>query len=70
MTIEWQLTSPFDPTADVEGGDQDAGAEYVSASASASLQHEFNTVQVLQVHPLMHGADIWPPVPTSILLQI
>ena len=28
VKVEWQLTSPFDPTADVEG-DQEGGEEYV-----------------------------------------
>ena len=37
VTIEWQLTSPFDPTADVEGGDQEAENEYVKNLAVRSL---------------------------------
>jgi len=38
VTIEWQLTSPFDPTADVEGGDQDAGAEYEATDFCITLE--------------------------------
>ena len=32
VKVEWQLTSPFDPTADVEG-DQEGGEEYVCTQA-------------------------------------